>query len=66
MEYRIFDIWRYFIVVLLEYGFYFSFKSFISKIRVVLGGIVFSVKEIIDDVIWLMYNVKSFIGLNVF
>lgn len=51
MEYRIFDIWRYFIVVLLEYGFYFSFKSFILKIRVVLGGIVFSVKEIIDDVI---------------
>lgn len=50
MEYRIFDIWRYFIVVLLEYGFYFSFKSFISKIRVVLGGIVFSVKEIVDDV----------------
>lgn len=49
MEYRTLDTWRYAIAVPLEHGLYFSPKSSTSKIRVALGGIVLSVKEIADD-----------------
>lgn len=48
MEYRTLDTWRYSIAVPLERGLYFIPKSSTSKIRVALGGIVLSVKEIAE------------------